>query len=935
MDYQGDKMKKKELKNLILTSAKSLLDVCDGAKTEDGVGFNKFDARFVRDVLSKHYSNGELTDKQWEALRKALIKYKQQLKSMGHDYQSLVKNKMITVSRSQQKEKKVSVIVDDENGEVIFSTPFNRDWLNKFKDYVHYTKRTWDGSIKAWRVSITHDKEAVRTAIKVTEEVFDVEIDIDIPDKPFGVITLNKDEEMIEFDTEYNEDFIDKVKLFSTAEFDRGKKVWKVDIGRLMDIGLYIELIKEWNMEVDSEVYGFMQERREILREEKRKHKETVKLSKQKSLQSEYEVPLPDDDLELYPFQKFGVKMLDLRDKGLVADEMGCLSGETMIKVNRGGKGFEVKLKDMYKRFNNLNDKYDWDNDIKTYCESLCDDELRLNKVKKVLKQGKKKTLKMKLKSGREIVLTPDHEVKTGNGWEEVQNLEKGDVILVNGQEKCKKCGSTKDISEHLKKHKNHLNLDSSENVCFIPKKDKVESIEENGVEEVYDIVMKDPYRNFVANEIIVHNCGKTVEVLAHLYNKPERRPIICIVPSSVKINWKREIVKWTEANEDDVYIFKGQNGDEIPDDKSWYIINYTILQHRKEEIEQLNYKGIIIDESHYIKNPKALRTKAVNELAENIDHIYCLSGTPMPNRPVELWEQLKILKPNHDDFRSFWGNNGNPSFAKKYCGAIETQWGWDVKGSTNLNELHNKLRENIMIRRKKEDVIDELPEKQRYHIPIEINNRAEYNKALNKFKDWMEEQGNDSNWQEAELLVKMGKLRQLAWKGKANNVIDWIKNALTQKDKIIVFAHHIEFQKMLYEEFKEDAVYFSGGLTAEQRQEKIDQFTNDKDVKLFVASTKSACEGINLQVADTAVFVETLWTPSEHMQAEDRIYRIGQEADTVTIYYLIAERTVEEEIYHIIHEKQQKIDSAIDGMVDDSKKGILMQTIRNMTDDQ
>lgn len=729
-------MVKKEDKEYILECTRALLEVCDGARTEDGKGFNKFDAKFVRDLMEQYETRESLSLRQWHALSDALMKYKNQLSRMEY---TTLRLKDIDFKGTAEEDK---VKIEVRENKMVVDTPYNRKWLNEFKREIRKDNRTWNNEGKVWLVDI-YDLEVGEKVLDVTEKYFDVDLDVELPDVTFGTAKIG--EFGIIFDTQYDEEFIQKVKSFRNRDYDDENKTWEVKLMSVDEVEKVESILDEWDIDVYPEVYEHIEDKWDGLKKEKERHKKLVKLSRQKSLKSEYDVDLPSDDLTLRPFQKFGVKMLDLREKGLIADEMGL---------------------------------------------------------------------------------------------------------------------------------------------------------------------------------------GKTIQVLAHLYNKPDRRPVIVVVPSSVKFNWRREIIKWTEASKEDVQILKGENG-RVEGGKDWYIVNYAILHHRLDSVEKVDCEALIVDESHYIKNRDALRTEATKNLGRSIKHIYCLTGTPMPNRPAELWQQLEILEPREEDFQSFWSNGNTAGFARKYCGAKQTRWGWDVNGATNLDELQRKLRENIMIRRKKKDVLDELPEKQRFKVSMNLENRNEYKQAVNNFRRWMRNEDKaNGDWGKAEVMVKIEKLKQLAWEGKYENMVEWIENVLTQVDKLVVFAHHQELQSKLYSDFEEDAVQLIGGMSSVNRQKVIDEFTENDEVKLMVASIKAAGTGINLQVASTAVFTEIGWTPSEHNQAEDRIHRMGQEDESVNIYYLMAEDTIEGTTFRAINEKQKIIDEAIDGVVDDDKKGVMMEVL-------
>ena len=465
---------------------------------------------------------------------------------------------------------------------------------------------------------------------------------------------------------------------------------------------------------------------------------------------------------------------------------------------------------------------------------------------------------------------------------------------------------------ESMKKQKQEL-LELSKKVTTDIEINLPEGLELYPFQKVgYEWLEKTQGRALIADEM---GLGKTVQVLAWLYNHPEIRPVLVVCPNSVKLNWAREIQKWTSGQ---AFIIKGKNGF-LPNNYQFYVINYDILADRLEQLKAMNFKMIVFDESHYIKNWKAKRTKAALELTKNVEKIVCLTGTPILNRPAELWTTLKILKPKEKKLRDFW------TFMHRYADAKQTIWGWDFSGASNLDELQVLLRRSIMIRRLKKDVLKELPPKRRIMIPLEIDNPEEYNQALKDFREWYY-QNEGRILEEGELLVRIEKLKQLAVKGKLETVKQYIKDILENEEKIVIFAHHRDVQKELVEHF--NALWITGGMSAEQKQKVIDNFNNG--ARVVVVSMRAGSEGINLQKARVAIFVELGWTPSELKQAEDRIHRIGQERH-VDIYYLIAEGTIEEHIWGVIQRKQRIIDEAIDGITDEEQKGILVEVLEKL----
>ncbi len=393
---------------------------------------------------------------------------------------------------------------------------------------------------------------------------------------------------------------------------------------------------------------------------------------------------------------------------------------------------------------------------------------------------------------------------------------------------------------------------------------------------------------------------GKTLQALAWCQLNFEKRPILVICPATLKINWKRECEKWTSLKS--YIINSSDNSYQMPCDYDSYIINYDILEKKKELLQKLNFKIMILDEAHYTKNPKTIRTKAVIEMSKSIPHVLALTGTPILNRPIEIYNILKMLNP--EIFGNYW------EFAKKYCGLVRTRWGIDVTGASNIDELAEKLRSSIMIRREKKDVLKDLPDKLRIVIPQEIDLK-EYKKAEDDLINYLIENKNKSIQQaerinQVEQLARIEYCKQEAIKAKLPVFVEWVKDFVDGNGKLVIFAHHIEFIEKLMTELKDySPMKIIGGMQAEDKQKSIDTFMQDKNCKIIICSIKAAGVGITLTSASHVAFLELGWTPGDHDQAEDRLHRIGQK-DNVSCYYFLAQGTIEENIYNLIQEKRK-----------------------------
>jgi len=456
---------------------------------------------------------------------------------------------------------------------------------------------------------------------------------------------------------------------------------------------------------------------------------------------------------------------------------------------------------------------------------------------------------------------------------------------------------------------------------------------------------------------------GKTIQALAYVHLHPEISPVIIICPASLKLNWAQEIEACMDGRK--IQLLEGTTPSELSDSSDIIIINYDVLKFWADAIKAIHPGLIITDEAHYFKSNRALRTKAVKKVAKGVPHFIALSGTPIVNRPMELFNALQIIDPSA--IPSFW------DYAKKYCGAKHNGFGWDFSGASNTEELHEKLTGSVMIRRKKKDVLKDLPDKVRSFIPFELSNKKEYKKAEDNFiefikdrtrsdldkteeklkeelKETMEKYGVDSydfgdhilNKDEivkdkvakvsnAPVLTQIESLKQLAVEGKIEGVIDWVRNFLEVDGKLVIFATHKNVIARLMKEFGSIAVKIDGSVSMEDRDKAVQSFQNNDKIQLFVGNIKAAGIGLTLTAASNVAFIELPWTPGDLDQAEDRCHRIGQK-NSVNIHYLLAHGTIESELAHLLDSKRQVLDSVLDGItsVEESLLTELMNKYKN-----
>lgn len=411
---------------------------------------------------------------------------------------------------------------------------------------------------------------------------------------------------------------------------------------------------------------------------------------------------------------------------------------------------------------------------------------------------------------------------------------------------------------------------------------------------------------------------GKSITSLLHAFRNPSLRPIVIVTPASLKWNWERECSIHFGWRAEIVETTRPKEAP-LPSKPKIVIVNYDILATRRGEgvgpgwlkaLKKLNPQMLILDEVQYVSNPQTLRSKAVKELCEGVPVVIALSGTPLTNRPIELWPILNILAP--DKFPSRY------AFAHRYCAAKRTHWGWDFSGASNLDELNRKLQP-VMIRRRKADVLKDLPAKRRSVVPMELSNPKEYEDARDDFSGWLAER--DPNRMEkddkANALVKIGHLKRLAARLKLPAAFEWLDSFLRDTDeKLVVFGIHREtIVEAIHERYANSAIV-TGAITGKKRQLAIDKFLRDKKCRLFVGNIDAAGVGWSAKGVSNVVFVELPWSPGKLSQCEDRCHGIGRgdENKNTHSWTLVGRGTIEEKLADVLQKKQRNLSKILDG---------------------
>lgn len=384
--------------------------------------------------------------------------------------------------------------------------------------------------------------------------------------------------------------------------------------------------------------------------------------------------------------------------------------------------------------------------------------------------------------------------------------------------------------------------------------------------------------------------------------------PALIISPASVKYNWKKEWGKWNPERSVGVVERKKKK----PDTSVWecdvVVINYDILGERNMEKPTAKFKELLkrlwvscaIDEIHFLKNEKALRTKMAKKITKRIPNVWGLTGTLTQKKPADLIQPFKIIRRFDDIF------GDTLEFKFRYCNAKNTMFGFDYSGFSNLEELHELLRMGGYIRRNKRDVLTELPPLIEQTIEVPITNLKEYQRAENDLINYLEkidiERAN--NAVNAPHLVMVNTLKNLSIQGKLPFIKTYIKEWLeaNEDEQLLIFGVHREPLQALAEDFK--APVIQGGVSSEQKQRIVNEFSQKK-CRLLFANIKSAGTGTDglQENCSNLVYIELPGNSTDLEQTNSRLERMGQK-NSIIITYLLSLDTIDVEMRETVKDK-------------------------------
>lgn len=409
---------------------------------------------------------------------------------------------------------------------------------------------------------------------------------------------------------------------------------------------------------------------------------------------------------------------------------------------------------------------------------------------------------------------------------------------------------------------------------------------------------------------------GKTIQVLAFLKNLKKDKASLIVVPKSLIYNWKNEAEKFFPELK--VLVYDGspewrKNQRDEFNNYELVISSFDVVSKDCDELKKLKFLYLVLDEAHNIKNRQTKRTANIKKV--NSEYRLALTGTPLENSLGELWSIFDFVLPGYlGNFKHFSDN-----YIKN-----------EEHKESKIHELKNKLSP-FMLRRKKEDVLKELPDKIESIIPIEMNEEQQiaYRLVLDQVKVDLENSilTKGYNGSQITILAALMKLRQICnhpnlvfedpnknyESAKLDALLEIIKESIYAGHKILVFSQFVKMLKLIKDALAEEGIPFEylDGSTR-NRMEKVDNFNENEKIKVFLISLKAGGTGLNLTSADIVIHVDPWWNPQIERQATDRAHRMGQ-VKNVMVYKLITKGTVEEKMLKLQDRKKEIFDQVID----------------------
>jgi SWI/SNF-related matrix-associated actin-dependent regulator 1 of chromatin subfamily A len=380
---------------------------------------------------------------------------------------------------------------------------------------------------------------------------------------------------------------------------------------------------------------------------------------------------------------------------------------------------------------------------------------------------------------------------------------------------------------------------------------------------------------------------GKTLPTAAAAL---ENLPAFIVCPAIAKTVWEAAFSKL--APKTSVHVINGKRDAGQPNSADVTIINYDVLQYGVTHVDR--YNALVLDECHRIKNPKAARTKAAMLAMKKIGHVYALSGTPIPNRPIELWPILHGL----GIYRGGWYD-----FAARYAKMWSAPWGLDTSGASNLPELKELMRPHVL-RRKKENIFKDYKDPQVSLITFDLAN--------DKREQAFDADALVANPNALMAFEGLAEIMREAGMRKVKAASEFIDDLLQANEPVVVFAHHKDVVAALQDELKEHKpVIVVGDTSRARRDAAIEAFQTGK-TQCIIGNIAAMSEGVDLSAADTIVFVECTWSTSALEQASSRVENITKNGIAPIIYILTIKASLDHNVLAKVLKKLNVVNQII-----------------------
>lgn len=403
---------------------------------------------------------------------------------------------------------------------------------------------------------------------------------------------------------------------------------------------------------------------------------------------------------------------------------------------------------------------------------------------------------------------------------------------------------------------------------------------------------------------------GKTIQAIGVCLALRVKR-VLVLCPASLRINWEREIHAWAGDVEISHVTSSWRTNKGLAGEKRivtpWTIASYDMAWRNVERLMDDVFDIIIADEAHYLKGIKSSRTLAVigkqggfDGLITRAPRTIFLTGTPVPNRPIEAWSfvwPFLLDRFPHTPSKNRW--------ERFYGSWYQGRYGMQYAGGKNLDDLNMRLRTGFMIRRMKKDVLHDLPAKRHKLVVLplsglEVRNIVKEEKGFDV--DEIIRHGNPVGSPLAKLRREMG-IAKLPF------IIDYLKDLMEEVEKVVVFCWHVEVVEGIKAAFP-NAVSITGSTPLKARQEAADAFQLG-DAPMIIGNIQAMGVGWTFTASSNVVMAEHSYVPGDNIQAADRCHRIGQRG-SVTIHDLVIEGSLDGKVLLAAARKVDEIEDIL-----------------------